>query len=76
MSRSEVVTAPSSFRSAGQTDAHWTLTASGVFSASPFGAFERFAAQVNVPAERVLEIVFGPYDLALDNEGKMLVTDD
>jgi epoxide hydrolase-like predicted phosphatase len=39
----------------------------GIFSASPFGAFEGFAAEIGVPASTVLEIVFGPYDRDTDH---------
>jgi epoxide hydrolase-like predicted phosphatase len=39
----------------------------GIYSASPFGAFETFAAEIGVPATTVLEIVFGPYDRDTDH---------
>ena len=39
----------------------------GVFSASPFGAFEAFATEIGVPASTVLEVVFGPYDRDTDH---------
>ena len=39
----------------------------GIYSASPFGAFESFAAEIGVPASTVLDIVFGPYDRDTDH---------
>jgi putative hydrolase of the HAD superfamily len=39
----------------------------GIYSASPFGAFESFAAEIGAPASTVLEIVFGPYDRDTDH---------
>ena len=39
----------------------------GVYSASPFGAFEVFASEVGAPVSTVLEIVFGPYDRDTDH---------
>ncbi len=39
----------------------------GIFSASPFAAFESFAAEIGAPASTVLEIVFGRYDRDTDH---------
>lgn len=39
----------------------------GVFTDSPFGAFEQAARDLGAPPERVLEIVFGPYDRDTDH---------
>jgi len=39
----------------------------GVFTASPFGAFEAAARELGADPRAVLEIVFGPYDLDTDH---------
>jgi epoxide hydrolase-like predicted phosphatase len=39
----------------------------GVFTASPFSAFEDAAREMGANPERVLEIVFGPYDADTDH---------
>ena len=39
----------------------------GVFTASPFGAFEEAARELGAEPSAVLEIVFGPYDLDTDH---------
>jgi len=39
----------------------------GVYSASPFSAFETFAVEIGIPASTVLDIVFGPYDRDTDH---------
>jgi epoxide hydrolase-like predicted phosphatase len=39
----------------------------GVFTASPFGAFEQAARELGADPRAVLEIVFGPYDLDTDH---------
>jgi epoxide hydrolase-like predicted phosphatase len=39
----------------------------GVFTASPFGAFEDAARELGADPRQVLEIVFGPYDLDTDH---------
>ena len=39
----------------------------GIYSASPFGAFESFAAEIGAPASTVIEVVFGPYDRDTDH---------
>jgi epoxide hydrolase-like predicted phosphatase len=39
----------------------------GVFTASPFGAFEDVARELGVEPRVVLEIVFGPYELDTDH---------
>ena len=39
----------------------------GVFTASPFGAFTRAAAELDTTPERVLGLVFGPYDRDTDH---------
>lgn len=39
----------------------------GVFTPSPFGAFEAAALQLGAPAEQVLDLVFGPYDRDTDH---------
>jgi epoxide hydrolase-like predicted phosphatase len=39
----------------------------GVFTASPFGAFEQAARELGADPREVLEIVFGPYDLDTDH---------
>jgi epoxide hydrolase-like predicted phosphatase len=39
----------------------------GVFTASPFGAFEEAARELGADPRAVLEIVFGPYDLDTDH---------
>jgi len=39
----------------------------GVFTASPFGAFEDAARELGAEPRAVLEIVFGPYDLDTDH---------
>jgi epoxide hydrolase-like predicted phosphatase len=39
----------------------------GVYTASPFGAFEAYATEIGAPAEQVLAIVFGPYDRDTDH---------
>lgn len=39
----------------------------GVFTESPFGVFERAAAELGAAPEHVLEVVFGPYDCDTDH---------
>ncbi len=39
----------------------------GVFTDSPFGAFEEAARELGAPPEQILEIVFGPYDRDTDH---------
>jgi epoxide hydrolase-like predicted phosphatase len=39
----------------------------GVFTPSPFDAFEAAAAQLGAPPAQVLELVFGPYDRDTDH---------
>jgi putative hydrolase of the HAD superfamily len=39
----------------------------GVYTPSPFAAFERVAAELGVRPARVVEIVFGPYDRDTDH---------
>ena len=39
----------------------------GVFTPSPFAAFERAAESLGAPAEQVLDLVFGPYDRDTDH---------
>jgi epoxide hydrolase-like predicted phosphatase len=39
----------------------------GVFTSSPFGAFEAAARELGADPREVLEIVFGPYDLDTDH---------
>jgi len=39
----------------------------GVFTPSPFGAFEAAAEQLGAPPAQVLELVFGPYDRDTDH---------
>ena len=39
----------------------------GVFTDSPFGAFERYGRRIGVDPERVLHLVFGPYSEDTDH---------
>ena len=39
----------------------------GVYTASPFSAFETYAEEIGVSAETVLGLVFGPYDRDTDH---------
>ncbi len=39
----------------------------GVFTTSPFGAAESMSEKMNIPAELLLEVIFGPYDRDTDH---------
>ena len=39
----------------------------GVYTASPFTAMERAAAELGMPAEQVMGLIFGPYDADTDH---------
>jgi len=39
----------------------------GVFTLSPFGAVEQFAAEKNIDSMKIAEIIFGPYHLDTDH---------